>query len=184
VYIVSIDESGTPGLRRTDERFYIVAALGIPVDRYRELRDVAVAVYDMLESKGVSVGKELKGSSIHAALRKRYRDEAISHYVELIERVRDELLGFNPFLIAVAINKEDFISLVNSFVIGRIDGVLREPGVEYLNVLRLEVVRTRLLNTVANAAYNIVVKSQVVNEVLYRVNKELENPWLTRTNTI
>ncbi|BES81534.1 hypothetical protein [Pyrodictium abyssi] len=42
-----------------------------------------------------------------------------------------------------------------------------------MNSLRIDAVRDRIIRSVANAVYDTVVKSQVVNEILYRVDREL-----------
>ncbi|BES81536.1 hypothetical protein [Pyrodictium abyssi] len=84
MFAVCIDESGVPGLKRRDERYYVVAALGVPLVEHRKLGSIADMVRRFLVDEGIHVGSEIKGSEIHKALRNRNKS---SRYADLIALV-------------------------------------------------------------------------------------------------
>ncbi|MCE4611426.1 MAG: DUF3800 domain-containing protein [Desulfurococcales archaeon] len=169
LYMIYVDESGTPGHKGS--RYYILLGLGIPLDHSYALNELGENLLEKLWKLGYDKRRhEIKGSEVFRLL-KGHKDK----YVAFLESVVSKLVDLEAFSIAVAIDKHAFNHEVLSKLEEYLDTTLSQPPSQYLNVFVVDSVRSTIIMSLRNYADDLIVRAQSLNELLFRVHKELES---------
>ena len=159
----------SPGSRK-GSRYYILLGLGIPLDHSYALSELGENLLEKLWKLGYDERRhKIKGSEAFRLL-KGHKDR----YIAFLESVVSKLVDLEAFSIAVAIDKHAFNHEVLSKLEEYLDTTLSQPPSQYLNVFVVDSVRSTIIRALRSYADDLIVRAQSLNELLFRIHKELE----------
>jgi len=167
LYIVYVDESGTPGIKKG--RYYILFGLAAPLTSNHMVMELGANILNNLKQYGYN-NNEIKGSKIFKLLK-----NEIDKYVNIIDNVVGKLEEFGVFSVSIVIDKINFAKNVLPKLRKSLDSALAKPPVGYLNVLLVPKIRNEIINSIINKHIDLIIRAQSINELLVRIQKEFEH---------
>ena len=168
LYLIGVDESGSPEFRMGD--YYILVGLAYSATSAHTLRDRVRSYILYLKRKYNWKGlEELKGKELYDRLKKRGKKEFVQVVDGILESLTQDL---DIYSIVIIINKKDYSKEFNK-IIDTIDNILENPPSNYLNVLTNIKIRKQIIAAMYGKPFGVLVRSQALNELFFRLNIEL-----------